>query len=138
MPFALDPRLEFDSSLIVSLMLCQVRLHHNASFPWVILIPQRDNVCEIIDLSTQDQTMLMQEIALTSKVMQHLFRPTKLNVANLGNIVPQLHVHVVARFEKDKAWPGPIWNSGVNEAYADVYKEDRINLLKELFPQFQT
>ena len=77
--------------------------------------------------------MLMQEISVTSRVMRHLFHPTKLNVASLGNIVPQLHIHVIARYENDEAWPGPIWNSGVTAVYQLPLKEKRIDQLKETF-----
>lgn len=133
MPLTLDPHLERDSSPIVSLKLCQVRLQHNAAFPWVILIPQRENVSEIIDLSEADQRVLMEEIALTSRVMKHLFKPDKLNVANLGNIVPQLHVHVVARFKDDKAWPNPIWNNGIQEAYTPQALADRVKQMRDFY-----
>ena len=126
----IDPRLEADSTFITALELCQVRLSHNAAFPWVILIPQREGLCEIIDLSPSDRQVLMQEIAFTSQGMKRLFLPTKLNVANLGNVVPQLHVHIIARYKDDQAWPGPVWNSGVNRAYDPELLLERITQLK--------
>ncbi len=129
----LDPRLESDSSLVVDLSLCQVRLHHNAAFPWILLIPQQIGLSEIIDLSPSDQILLMQEIVLSCEIMRDLFNPTKLNVANLGNIVSQLHVHIVARYESDDAWPGPIWNSGITMNYSDDAKKERIEKLKNAF-----
>lgn len=129
----LDPRLESDSTFITALELCDVRLSHNAAFPWILLIPRHDGISEIIDLSPTDQQLLMQEIVLASQVLQQLFQPTKLNVANLGNIVPQLHVHMVARYNSDKAWPHPIWNSGINDAYDPKAKFERITQLKDAF-----
>jgi diadenosine tetraphosphate (Ap4A) HIT family hydrolase/NTP pyrophosphatase (non-canonical NTP hydrolase) len=129
----LDPRLESDSTPIIDLPLCQVRLSHNAAFPWIILIPQKEGLVELIDLMPADQQQLMHEIAIASQVMHHLFCPTKLNVAALGNMVPQLHIHVIARYETDAAWPRPVWNSGVSETYNSVMKSERIDHLRKAF-----
>lgn len=131
--FQLDSRLETESTFVIDLMLCQVRLSHNAAFPWILLIPKESAVVEIIDLSSTNQQVLMQEIFLASQIMRALFQPTKLNIASLGNIVPQLHVHVIARYITDKAWPAPIWNSGITAAYDSSIKIERINQLKEAF-----
>jgi diadenosine tetraphosphate (Ap4A) HIT family hydrolase len=129
----IDPRLESSSSHVIDLNLCQVRLNNNAAFPWMLLIPQRESVTEIIDLNSSDQHQLIEEISLVSQIMKDLFQPTKLNVASLGNIVPQLHVHIIARFETDQAWPHPVWNSGVNKDYREHEKSERIGLLKNAF-----
>lgn len=129
----LDPRLESDSSTIINLALCQIRLHHNAAFPWILLIPQQESLSEIIDLCPPNQLVLMQEIALCSEIMRDVFNPKKLNVANLGNIVPQLHVHIIARYETDGAWPDPIWNRGVTENYTVDAINERIIQLKSAF-----
>lgn len=129
----LDSRLKTDSTFVIDLRLCQVRLSHNAAVPWILLIPNQPAVFEIIDLSDINQRLLMQEISLSSQVMRQLFRPTKLNIASLGNIVPQLHVHIIARHMNDKAWPNPIWNSGVSAAYHSTALDERINQLKEAF-----
>lgn len=129
----LDPRLESDSTFITALELCDVRLSHNAAFPWILLIPRHDGISEIIDLSFSEQQLLMVEIVLASQVMQHLFQPTKLNVASLGNVVSQLHVHVVARYDRDRAWPHPIWNSGIHLVYDPKTKLERIAQLKVAF-----
>lgn len=128
----LDPRLESSSSLVTNLALCQVRLNHNAAFPWLLLIPNQEIIVEIIDLSTENQQILMQEIALASQVMQTLFHPDKLNVASLGNVVPQLHVHIIARYKNDKAWPNPVWNT-VTETYESSKKAELIQKLKDAF-----
>jgi diadenosine tetraphosphate (Ap4A) HIT family hydrolase len=134
----IDPRLESDSTFITAFELCQVRLNHNAAFPWVLLIPQQEGISEIIDLSSTDQQVLMQEIALTSQAMKRLFQPTKLNVANLGNVVPQLHVHIIARYKDDQAWPGPVWNSGVSQVYEPKHMQERITQLKEILSSLQS
>ena len=133
----LDPRLKSDSIFVTDLRVCHIRLSHNAAFPWIFLIPNTENAIEIIDLSSAEQQLLMEEISLSSQVMRHLFKPKKLNVANLGNIVPQLHVHIIARYDHDKAWPGPVWNSGITEAYTSDDKAERIIQLKETFQHFE-
>lgn len=109
--FALDPRLEADTLEIAALPLAVVRLMNDRRFPWVILVPARAGAIEIVDLAPADRATLIEEIARVSAVMRELFRPAKLNVAALGNVVPQLHVHVVARFTTDAAWPNPIWGT---------------------------
>lgn len=128
----LDPRLQNSSSLIVVLELCQVRLSHNSAFPWVLLIPQREEIKEIIDLNLPDQQRLMQEIGITSQVLKNLFHPDKLNIASLGNIVPQLHIHIIARYINDPAWPNPVWNT-VSHPYSLVELDNRLKQLKKCF-----
>jgi diadenosine tetraphosphate (Ap4A) HIT family hydrolase len=109
--FALDPRLEADTLEVTSLALSVVRLMNDRRFPWVILVPARPGAVEIIDLEPADRARLIEEIALVSATLRGLFNPRKLNVAALGNVVPQLHVHVIARFEDDGAWPRPVWGT---------------------------
>ena len=129
----LDSRLESDSIFVVDLNLCQLRLHNNATFPWVILIPKRDNASEIIDLNKEDQQLLMMEIAQVSRVMKQLFKPDKLNVASLGNIVSQLHIHIIARYEADPAWPGTVWGINTNSKYESKVLEKIILDLRAAF-----
>lgn len=112
--FILDPQLEVDSLFVGNLTLCQVRLHKCKDFPWVLLIPRQAGLKEIIDLDEQDQMQLMREINTISKVLKDLYNPDKLNVANLGNIVSQLHIHVIARYESDPFWPGPVWGRNLS------------------------
>jgi diadenosine tetraphosphate (Ap4A) HIT family hydrolase len=107
--FELDARLQNDGPLIANLDLCQVILVNNLLFPWFILVPRVANATEIIDLEVRDRLQLMHEISLISQVMKDLFKPTKLNVAALGNMVSQLHVHIVARYEHDACWPAPVF-----------------------------
>ena len=120
--FVLDPKLDADTIEITTLPLCQARLMNDRRFPWVILVPARPDVSEIIDLDTADRARLIEEVALVSTVMRELFRPTKLNVGALGNVVAQLHVHVIARFANDGAWPGPAWGTT-----PERYRHDEID-----------
>lgn len=108
----LDARLEESSVYLFDMELCHVRLVNNSKFPWLLLIPRRDSLREIIDLASEEQTLLMNEISVVSQIIKNLFQPEKLNVAALGNVVPQLHIHVIARYTDDSAWPNPVWNSG--------------------------
>jgi diadenosine tetraphosphate (Ap4A) HIT family hydrolase len=132
----LDSRLEADSKFILDLDLCQVRLHHNSAFPWIILIPRINGLVDIIDLKPADQMTLLNEITHASHVMKQIYNPHKLNIAALGNVVPQLHIHVIARFTTDQAWPAPIWNSGVTEVYDKETLRDQVSLIKETFCKF--
>lgn len=133
MNFVLDPKLESDSAFICDLALTQVRLSHNAAFPWIILIPRQAQMIELVDLNESEQLQLLTEIRQASHVMRTTFQPTKLNVANLGNIVAQLHIHVIARFSSDLAWPQPVWNSGIVKEYSTDEKQQRITLLAKAF-----
>jgi len=91
------------------LKLCSIRLHDNSKFPWIILIPKRKNITDISELSSKDQLLLMKEIVYSSKVMKKLFKTSKLNVEKIGNIVPQLHIHIIARYKNDSSWPLSVW-----------------------------
>jgi diadenosine tetraphosphate (Ap4A) HIT family hydrolase len=110
--FALDPRLAADTLAVAAHELSDVRLMNDARFPWLILVPRRPGAAEIIDLADGDRALLTEEIARASRALQATTRCDKLNVGALGNVVRQLHVHVVARFAGDAAWPGPVWGSG--------------------------
>ena len=98
-----------NSHLIADLKLCSIRLINNAKFPWIILIPKRKNINDISELNSKDQMLLMKEIVHCSKLMKKIFKTKKLNVEKIGNIVPQLHIHVIARFTKDSTWPLSVW-----------------------------
>ncbi|WP_010302184.1 HIT domain-containing protein [Candidatus Odyssella thessalonicensis] len=124
----LDSRLEQSSEFIANLKLCQLRLSKNAAFPWCILIPQRDNIIEIIDLPLQEQQLLMEEMTFMSQVMRDIFKPDKINIAALGNVVPQLHIHIIARYTTDPAWPNPVWNT-VHSDYTEEGLSARINTI---------
>jgi diadenosine tetraphosphate (Ap4A) HIT family hydrolase len=98
-----------DSHLIADLKLCSIRLIDNAKFPWIILIPKRKNITDISELNSKDQMLLMKEIVHCSNLMKKIFKTKKLNVEKIGNIVPQLHIHVIARNKKDSSWPSSVW-----------------------------
>ena len=110
--FEPDARLTRNATLIANLGLCQLRIVDDARWPWLTLIPQRDDISEIFELTPLDQTMLTFETNLVASALKKVTNCTKINVAAIGNIVRQLHVHVVARNEGDANWPGPIWGYG--------------------------
>ena len=109
MPFKIDKKLLKSSHHIIELKLCAIRLHDNSKFPWVILIPKRNKITDISDLNSKDQILLMKEIIYVSKKMKKLFKTSKLNVEKIGNVVPQLHLHIIARRKKDSSWPLSVW-----------------------------
>ena len=109
MPFKLHKKFLKSSHHLLDLKLCTVRLHDNSKFPWIILIPKRKNINDITDLNSKDQMVLIREIVFSSKVMKKLFKTSKLNVEKVGNIVPQLHIHIIARSKKDSSWPLSVW-----------------------------
>jgi diadenosine tetraphosphate (Ap4A) HIT family hydrolase len=117
--FSLDSRLAGDTLPIGDLALSSVLLLDDARYPWLVLVPRRPGLSELTDLSEQDAATLMGEIRLATRVLAELAKPDKINVGALGNLVPQLHVHVVARFRSDPAWPGPVWGSGARTPYPD-------------------
>ena len=98
-----------DSHFITDLKLCSVRLIDNSKFPWIILIPNKKNITDITELKSKDQILLMKEIVHCSKLMKKIFKTKKLNVEKIGNIVPQLHIHIIARSTKDSTWPLSVW-----------------------------
>ena len=109
MTFILNRKFLKSSHHITDLKLCSIRLHDNSKFPWIMLIPKRKNINDITDLNSKDQMLLMKEIVFSSKVMKKLFKTSKLNVEKVGNIVPQLHIHIIARYKKDNSWPLSVW-----------------------------
>ncbi|OJZ18258.1 MAG: diadenosine tetraphosphate hydrolase, partial [Thiobacillus sp. 65-29] len=110
--FELDPRLNRDTVFVANWKLCQVRLMDDARFPWLVLVPRRAGAVELDDLDEDDRTRLMHEIQRAMKTLRGVADCDKLNVGALGNVVRQLHVHVVARRKDDPAWPGPVWGHG--------------------------
>ncbi len=131
--FALDPKLEADTVEIMRYDLCRVLMMKDANYPWVILVPARANMIEIHELDEDDQRQLMREITATSKRLKAGFEATKINVGALGNIVSQLHVHIIARFDGDPAWPDPVWGKFAPSPYPegdlDVWVEGLRKLL---------
>ncbi|GAB1259002.1 HIT domain-containing protein [Aurantivibrio plasticivorans] len=128
--FSLHPQIEQDTVLLGRFELSLVLLHREASYPWVLLVPQRESMAEIYHLSLEDRQQLMRESCHLSEVMADLFVPDKMNVAAIGNKVAQLHVHHVARFKTDPAWPGPIWGADIEPK---CYGEEELRALCDRF-----
>lgn len=125
--FALDPRLAADTWPVASLALCDVLLMNDARFAWLVLVPRRPGLVEVADLPDAEQALLWEETRRAAAALRATAPCDKLNLGALGNIVRQLHVHVVARREGDAAWPGPVWGSGP----AEPYGEDAVGALIE-------
>lgn len=118
--FVLDPRLEADSAFVAEGPLSQVRLMNDARFPWLLLVPRVEGVSEWIELDGAQQRMLLAEIHRAGSFLRNEPGVEKLNIGALGNVVRQLHVHLVGRHEGDAAWPGPVWGAGTPVRLGDV------------------
>ncbi len=128
--FTLDPRLAADTVAVTRLPLCDVRLMNDARFAWLVLVPRRVGMVEISDLSDTEQAALWHESLLAGAALRATCQCDKLNLGALGNIVRQLHVHVVARHRDDAAWPGPVWGHGVSIPYPAGSLSARISALQ--------
>jgi diadenosine tetraphosphate (Ap4A) HIT family hydrolase len=117
MSFELHPRIAADTVPLGDLMICRVLMMNDARYPWLMLVPRRPNLTELFELAVTERAILMEEIATVSIALKELTQCRKLNIATLGNVVSQLHVHVVARFEDDGAWPDPVWGNGRPQPY---------------------
>ncbi len=131
-PFALHPRLAADTIALGDWPLCRLLLMNDGRFPWVILVPTRPDLREIHDLPSAERVVLIEEIARVSALMQQAFKADKMNVAALGNQVAQLHVHVIARFASDPAWPSPVWGQGQVRPMSEAEQAERFRLLQPL------
>ncbi|NVJ59539.1 MAG: HIT family protein [Gammaproteobacteria bacterium] len=129
--FRLDEKLSKDCDLVTELHFCQLLLMNDKQYPWLILVPKVSDIEEVYELTREQQHNLWDEVAETSKALKQIFNPDKLNIGALGNIVRQLHVHVVARFKEDIAWPGPVWGAHPPKAYPQDEKEKLIKKLKQ-------
>lgn len=127
--FELDPRLAGDTLLVADGPLSQLRLMDDARFPWLVLVPRVPGAVEWLDLEGDQQRLLLAELNLAGRLLRGLGPVHKLNIGALGNVVRQLHVHVVARQEGDAAWPGPVWGAGARQPYV---AEQRVALLSSL------
>ncbi|MFE1603174.1 HIT domain-containing protein [Methylobacterium sp. ID0610] len=131
--FSLDPRLATDTIPVGDLPLCSVLLLDDARFPWFVLVPRRSDLSEITDLPPEEAATLMEEMRIATAVMQRLAQPDKVNVGALGNVVAQLHVHVVGRFRSDPAWPGPVWGHGTRTPYPSHAAAQLVERARALF-----
>jgi len=131
--FVLHERLAADSVALADWPLCRVLLMNDASYPWLILVPRRPDLKEIHDLDAAARAQLTEEICRASRALQSSVAPDKINVGALGNLVPQLHVHVIARFKDDPAWPGPVWGARPAVPYGSGDLQERVAAMKAAF-----
>ena len=130
-PFELDARLAGDTLVVGDLALCRVLLMRDSRFAWLILVPRRADRVEVSDLTEDERALLWREVDAAGGALRAVAPCDKLNIGALGNIVRQLHVHVVARREGDAAWPGPAWGSGRSEPYAEGQAERLIDAIRQ-------
>ena len=128
--FSLHPQLAADTTELARWPLSLVLLMDDGRFPWLILVPQRGGMREINDLPAAERAVLVEEIARAGRLMQSAFRADKINTAALGNQVPRLHVHIIARFIGDLAWPNPIWSLGIRRPMSATERAERIAALR--------
>ncbi len=131
--FALHERLAEDTFPVARWALSRVLLMNDANFPWLILVPERPGLRDLHDLLPNDLATIMDEMVRASRALQGLFKPDKMNVAALGNMVPQLHIHVIARFETDSAWPKPVWGAAPPQPYEQEIAEELVSDLRAAF-----
>lgn len=129
--FVLHPQLEKDCFVIGRLSLCLLLIMNDRNYPWFILVPQRQNISEIFQLTAADQSTLWRESGMLSEALYRHFAADKMNIAALGNVVPQLHIHHIVRYRKDPAWPAPIWGKLPAEPYPECELQE---LLTNLTP----
>lgn len=128
--YELHPQLANDTHPLTSLALCDLRLMDDANYPWLVLVPRIAGAREMIELDADQRRRLTDEIDHASRLLSRTFQPFKLNVAALGNLVPQLHVHVIARYEDDPAWPAPVWGRVAARPYSPDALVERIRRLQ--------
>lgn len=136
MPFQLDPRLAADTHRVARWPLCDVMLMDDARYPWLILVPRVAGARDLIDLDEPARVHLQQEVDVAAIALRDVFAPDKLNVASLGNVVEQLHVHVIARFRDDDAWPAPVWGAHPRLPRSDAERDALIQRLRPALPLF--
>ncbi|NWF37777.1 HIT domain-containing protein [Mariprofundus sp. NF] len=130
----LHPQLEKDCFVIGRLPLCLLLLINDANYPWFILVPQREGITEIHQLSDEDQQQLMRESSQLAAVIEKEFNADKINIAALGNMVPQLHIHHIVRYKSDPAWPAPVWG----KVEAIPYLDEEVKILSSHLAQSLT
>lgn len=130
--FILHPQLEKDTFFIGSLKVADILLMNDSRYPWIILVPRINNVCDIMDLQDTERTKFNEEIHHVAGLIKKVYRPERINIAMLGNIVPQLHCHIIARFKEDFAWAKPVWGIGESIPYTKEQQEKMIPLLQKL------
>lgn len=134
MSFELHPQLA-KKIFIIDLPLCRILLEDEKHYPWLILVPRQPQMNRLIDLSLANQLCLIHELQIAQEILWQEFQPTQLNVAAIGNKTPQLHVHVIARYDYDPAWPGTVWDHPIRSSYSLEQKEQ---IIQQLTTKFQT
>lgn len=131
--FKLHDQLRRDTLPVCRMKLSLVQLMNDSQYPWLVLVPTAENLVEIADLSEKQRKQLINEIAQAERVLQHVFNPHKMNVGALGNVVPQLHVHVIGRFREDAAWPAPVWGKAAPKPYDEASMRNIVAKLQNAF-----
>jgi diadenosine tetraphosphate (Ap4A) HIT family hydrolase len=132
--FALHPQLAADTLAVGEMPLCRLLLMNDAQYPWCILVPRVAHARELHRLDDGDQLQLLRESTALARAMEAVFQPHKMNVAALGNVVPQLHIHHIARYRTDAAWPAPVWGRHPAQPYADAALAERLERLRQALP----
>jgi diadenosine tetraphosphate (Ap4A) HIT family hydrolase len=128
--FTLDSRLQNDTIDLGDWALCKVLLMNDTNYPWVILVPRKTGAVELLDLNEVEQQQLMKESMQLAQILKNEFKADKLNIANLGNVVSQLHIHHIVRYTSDAAWPKPVWGALPAKPYEDAQKQKMVSHLK--------
>lgn len=129
--FTLNPTLDKDTVEVTRLDICRVLLMRDKTYPWLILVPAIADLRDLDDLDASDRNQVMAEIDRASKAMKAVFQPYKMNVAALGNVVEQLHIHVIARFQTDPAWPAPVWGAHPAQDYDDAHRLETLTQIRD-------
>ncbi len=133
--FELDQRLQADTQAVGDLPLCRLLLMNDSRYPWLILVPRRSGISEVFALTAVEQQQLWRETSMVAEKLSQLAGVEKMNIASLGNLVPQLHMHVVARKTGDAAWPGPVWGQGVSQPYSQQQLNEQLAQVRALLAQ---
>jgi len=129
--FELHPQLEKDCIFLGQFELCTLLLMNDSNYPWFILVPEREGLQEIYELDDDDQKLFMKESGFLSRILKHYFHADKINIAALGNVVPQLHIHHIARYTDDIAWPAPIWGANPSVPYTEDQLEKILDVINK-------
>ncbi len=133
--FSLHPQLVADTAEVGDLELCRVLLMDDSRYPWLILVPKREDIREVYELDAEDQVELAYEVTRVGKIIMELLDGHKLNVAALGNMVPQLHIHLIVRNEDDPAWPAPVWGHSPAVPHTPQQLENRLTIIRQALAQ---
>ncbi|NOS73904.1 MAG: HIT family protein [Methyloglobulus sp.] len=131
MTFDLHPQLERDCITVGRLTLCRLLLMNDKQFPWFILVPEIEGITEIFQLDKQQQGLLIEESSFLAEQLNMLYKADKINIAAIGNLVPQLHVHHVVRYRSDKAWPAPVWGKFAAIPYSEQELADTVSIMTD-------